>query len=116
MSLWMLAEARRIGQSPDPLVREYLASRKGRLWYHHLARFATGRVDRASLEPRANTRGRRAELLYYTAVLDNGEPQAIRRLLHGVLDTDMIMFYEYDMAKYWLSEGFSPAPRANAER
>ncbi|MCG8424217.1 MAG: tetratricopeptide repeat protein [Proteobacteria bacterium] len=114
MSLWVLAEAQRTGQRSDPLAHDYLASRDGRLWYHELARFATGQTDLDELRKRATTRGRRAEFLYYSAVLDsdNKKPATIRKLLRGVLATDMVLFYEYEMAKYWLAEGFSPRRRA----
>ncbi|MEM9492473.1 MAG: hypothetical protein AAGC55_25220, partial [Myxococcota bacterium] len=62
---------------------------------------------------RATTRGRRAELLYYSAVLGGDYKRAeIRDLLRGVVATDMVLFYEYDMAKYWLDKGFAPGKRA----
>ena len=114
LSLWVLAESRRMGRVPDPLVLEFLRGRDGRLWYDQLAQYATGRKQLAELDAIATTRGRRAELLYYSAVLDESKsPEDIRALLKGVLATDMVMFYEYEMAKYWLSEGFA---RARATR
>jgi tetratricopeptide (TPR) repeat protein len=106
MSLWMMAEARRRGQAPDPLAHEFLRGREGTLWYDELARYATGRVGLSALESRASTRGRRAELWYYEAVLgDAGNERAVRALLERVVGTDMVLFFEYDMAKHWLSEG-----------
>lgn len=115
MSLWVLAESRRQGQPPDPFSVEYLASRNGRLWYDDLARLATGRVELETLKKRANTRGRRAELLYYAAVLDKSlDSDAIRAIMQQVIDTDMVLFYEYEMAQYWLSEGFAPAGQAKS--
>jgi tetratricopeptide (TPR) repeat protein len=113
MSLWMLAEARRRGQPPDPLARAYLRSREGTLWYDELARFATGRAALSALEKRANTRGRRAELWYYEAVLGKpGGEREMRALLERVVATDMVLFFEYDMAKHWLSEGAGQAKQA----
>ncbi|HWN66712.1 MAG TPA: hypothetical protein VNM90_03670, partial [Haliangium sp.] len=113
MSLWILAEARRRGQSPDPLAHAFLRGREGTLWYDELARYATGRVGLSALESRASTRGRRAELRYYEAVLgEAGSESAVRALLESVLDTDMVLFFEYDMAKYWLSEGKEQRSRA----
>jgi tetratricopeptide (TPR) repeat protein len=106
MSLWMLAEARRRGQQPDPLAYGFLRRREGTLWYDDLARYATGRVGLSALEGRASTRGRRAELWYYEAVLgEAGSERAVRELLERVLATEMVLFFEYDMAKYWLGEG-----------
>ncbi|HEU5061409.1 MAG TPA: tetratricopeptide repeat protein [Kofleriaceae bacterium] len=109
MSLWVMAEARRQGRAVDPIARDFLARRNGRLWYDDLARFAGGRIDLPRLQSRATTRGRRAELLYYTAVLGGdvrADPGRARRLLEKVVSTDMVMFFEYDMAKHWLRNGF----------
>lgn len=114
LSLWMLAEARRMGQAADPLVLEFLGGRDGRLWYDQLAQYATGRKKLAALDAIATTRGRRAELLYYSAVLDEAKKSAeVRAHLKGVLATDMVMFYEYEMAKHWLSQGFARPARAS---
>ena len=115
MSLWILAESRRAGLAVDPFVRDYLASRKGELWQHQLARFASGQLELGPLAKRATTRARRAELLYYNAVL--GAPSASIKeresLLRDVVATEMIMFFEYEMAKHWLRRGFA-APRTDA--
>jgi hypothetical protein len=107
MSLWMLAEARRTGREVDPFVGEYLSGRDGQLWQDRLARFASGRIDVEALSEHATTRGRRAELLYYRAILGPAKsPEQIKALLEGVIDTDMVMFFEYEMARHWLSRGF----------
>ena len=111
MSLWVLVEARRNGIAPDPLVLEYLGGRDGRLWHDQLARLATGRAEVTALEQKATTRGRRAELLYYSGVLDDSlDADAMRAVLQTVVETDMVSFYEYEMAKYWLAEGFASRP------
>lgn len=109
MSLWVMAEARRQGRAVDPIARDFLAGRNGRLWYDDLARFAGGRIDLPRLQSRATTRGRRAELLYYSAVLGGDirtDPSRARRLLEKVVSSDMVLFFEYDMAKHWLRNGF----------
>jgi tetratricopeptide (TPR) repeat protein len=114
MSLWVMAEARRQGRAVDPIARDFLARRNGRLWYDDLARFAGGRIDLPRLQSRATTRGRRAELLYYSAVLGGdvrSDPGRARRLLEKVVSTDMVMFFEYDMAKHWLRNGFGKRAR-----
>lgn len=113
LCLWMVTEARRSAREPDPLAVEYLASRKGRLWHHVLARYATGQIDFATLERQAKTRGQRAEILYYSAVLGNAGQASVRAALENVIATDMVLFYEYDMAKHWLSQGFAPPSRAS---
>ena len=109
MSLWVLAEARRRGLDPDPLAVEYLQGRDGVLWHDEMARLATGRVAVGDLERRAATRGRKAELAYYTAVLGLGAdgerpPAEIRALLEHVVETDMVLFFEYEMARHWLAK------------
>lgn len=107
MSLWVVTETRRNGEPPDPIAVKYLASRKGQLWHDELAQFASGKTDRATLERKATTRGRRAEMLYYSAVLDDSMPRhEVLAVMQQVASTGMILFYEYDMAKYWLSKGF----------
>lgn len=105
MSLWVIAEAQRQQRSTDPIARDYLAARDGSLWYDDLARFAAGRIGAGALQARATTRARRAELLYYSAVLGDEprrHPGRVRRLLEGVVESGMVHFFEYDMAKHWL--------------
>jgi len=115
MSLWILSEARRGSISPDHLATEFLAARKGGLWYDELARFASGRSRVEELQKRANTPARRAELLYYLAMLSKDmEPQRTRELLNGVLETNMVLFFEYDMAKQWLKRGIAGRRNASA--
>jgi hypothetical protein len=115
MSLWLLGEARRLGVAPDPLAVEYLGERDGGLWHDELARLATGRVGVAELAGRAHSRARKAELAYYTAALGAGEagggrpPAEIRALLEHVVATDMVLFFEYDMARRWLAGLPAPA-------
>jgi tetratricopeptide (TPR) repeat protein len=114
MSLWVLAEARRQGVAIDPLATDFLADRDGPLWYDDLARYAAGRIQIDALRRRATTRARRAELLYYTAVLPadvRKHAARARELLEGVVRTDMVLFFEYDMAKHWLRNGFEPVRR-----
>ena len=104
MSLWMLAEARRRSETPDPLAVAYLAGRKGHLWYDQLAGYALGTRALAPLKKRASTRARQAALLYYRAVLGaaSRDPKRSHELLEEVVATDMVLFFEYDMAKQWL--------------
>lgn len=108
MSLWVVAEARRKKVAPDPIAVAFLAKRDGPLWHHALAQYAGGRLELPALEARATTRGRQAELLYYTAVLGQDVGKDSSRaieLLRGVVGTDMVLFFEYDMAKHWLRNG-----------
>jgi len=115
MSLWVLSEAKRSNIEPDHLAIEYLTRRTGALWYDQLARFATGRATLETLQRRANTPARRAELLYYLATLsDDVDPRRARELLDGVIETNMVLFFEYDMAKEWLKRGIAGLRNASA--
>lgn len=110
LCLWILAEDRRAGRPDDRLATDYLAGRDGPLWYDDVARLATGRATVEALGARATTRARRAELRYYGAVL--GPPgrsrDEIRQLLEDVVATDMILFFEYDMARRHLGRASAP--------
>jgi len=105
MSLWVVAEALRTKRAVDPLASAYLASRKGSLWYDDLARLASGRTNLKTLSGRATTRARRAELLYYAAMLktEAADTHKIESMMRGVIDTQVVLFFEYDMAKLWLN-------------
>ncbi len=111
MSLWIVGEARRLDRTPDPLATSFLEERAGRLWYDDLARLATHRADVQALKTRATTRARRAELLYYAAVLGRTaeDPRAVEALLRRVVATEMVLFFEYDMAKHWLEQRYATA-------
>lgn len=114
MSLWILAEARRVGAPADPLAVDFLAGRTSDLWFDQLAAYASGTRALAPLAARANTRARRAELLYYQAVLGRAtdDPAEVRKLLEQVVATDMISFFEFDMAKQWLEQVRTSSPAA----
>ena len=101
LCLWIVAADRRAGRPDDRLATEYLADRDGPLWYDDVARLATGRTTAQALDARATTRARRAELTYYRAVLGppDRDPDEVRRLLEDVVRTDMVLFFEYDMAR-----------------
>tara|TARA_R110002073_G_scaffold218689_1_gene378891 strand:- start:28389 stop:30554 length:2166 start_codon:yes stop_codon:yes gene_type:complete len=106
MSLWILAEAKHLALEPDYHATNYLQSLEGKLWSVRLAKFALGEGDLPALEARATTRGRRAELLYYRAVLgpESKSPELVKQLLEEVVRGSMVLFFEYDMAKRRLRE------------
>jgi tetratricopeptide (TPR) repeat protein len=105
MSLWLMAEALRRGEPPPARAQALLAGRTSHLWHDQLARLATGRATVDSLLPRATTRGHRAELYYYAAVLGDArrDPPRARALLEQVVATDMLLYFEYEMAQRWLA-------------
>ncbi|MEO6772249.1 MAG: hypothetical protein ABI467_04410 [Kofleriaceae bacterium] len=107
MCLWVLGDARRRGVEPDRQVVEYLTARHGGLWYELLAEAATHRLDVTALRRAASTAPRRAELAFYTATLGLDPvaqaPAAARRLLSQVVDAQLVMDAEYDLARQYLS-------------
>jgi tetratricopeptide (TPR) repeat protein len=106
MSLWVLAEARHQKQEVDPHALQFLQERESTQWSATLARYCVGMGDRKKLEAMATTRGRRAELLYYSAVLgpESKNAEQTRLLLEEVLRGDMVLFFEYEMATRRLAD------------
>ena len=106
-SLWILDFGRLKGEKPDPLAMEYLGEVDGGRWYHSLASFASGRIDFGQLLSRADTRGKRAEAYFYEAMrrFAAGHEADAKALLRNVVATDMLGFFEYDMASYFLANG-----------
>lgn len=104
MALWIVAEGRRRGVADDDQARAYLAGRDGPLWYDDIARLASGRLAAPALAARASTRPRQTELAYYTAVL-GADGAAATALLEDVLASDLVLFFEYDMARHRLDRG-----------
>ncbi len=107
MSLWIAGESRRLGEPLDRLAAEYLGSRQGDTWYELLARAATGRLPYAQLRVAATTGPRQAELAFYTAVLDL-DPAATstaakKKLFAQVLDAQVVLDAEYDLARRYLA-------------
>jgi tetratricopeptide (TPR) repeat protein len=106
-SLWIVAGARLKGQTPDPLAMEFLGSRSGTRWYHDLSRFTVGTLTWDQLYARANTRGKRAEAFYYQGLTryQAGDRAGGDKYMRLVIQTDMLGFFEYDMAAYLLKNG-----------
>ncbi|MBK9031874.1 MAG: hypothetical protein IPL61_11200 [Myxococcales bacterium] len=104
IALWILAEGRRLGRADDDQAQAYLAGRDGPLWYDEIARLATGRRSVGDLTARAATRARQTELAYYAAVLDPARPDA-SALLEDVVASELVLFFEYDMARHRLGRG-----------
>ena len=110
-SLWIVDLARRAGEPADPLATAYLQSTDGGKWYDDLARWATGRESEATLLSHADTPARKAESAFYRGMraVADGKSDDAKHLWKQVLDTDMMAFFEYDMAAYYLKVGGAPA-------
>lgn len=105
IGLWILAEGRRRGAPDDRITSEHLRGRDGPLWFDDVARAATGRLDLAALAARATTLARRTEVTFYAAALGlgDGDDAARRRALADVVASDMVLFFEYDLARSYLA-------------
>jgi tetratricopeptide (TPR) repeat protein len=111
MSLWIVGEAVRRGEPRDQLASEYLADRKGEMWYEKLARHAAGKLPIEELRRAATTGPRRAELAFYSAVLGTdpaaATPAGRHKLLQEVVAAHLVLDAEYDLARMYLQQ---PAP------
>jgi len=107
MSLWLIAEARLDGSTPDPFASEFIAKRSSDLWQDKLARYADGRLSMEEIKKAATTRRRQSELLFYGAVLHEAGRDKTRAedLLRRVEAGNMILDFEYDLARRWLEHG-----------
>ncbi|HKA86992.1 MAG TPA: hypothetical protein VKE22_04965 [Haliangiales bacterium] len=107
-SLWMVDLARLRGVAPDALAERYLQSaQKGTRWFHQLARWKSGKATYEETLKAAGTRGERAEVFFYEAMnrYAAGDRSGAEELLHKVIATQMLGFFEYDMATWYLKHG-----------
>jgi tetratricopeptide (TPR) repeat protein len=102
-SLWMIGDARRRGTAPDRLAADYLASRRGDVWYDLLAEAASGHLDVAALRAAATTGPRRAELDFYTATLGLDPSARADELLARVVGQRLVTHAEYDLSRAYLA-------------
>jgi tetratricopeptide (TPR) repeat protein len=107
MCLWITADAKRRHEPHDRQATEFLGSRQGDLWYELLAQAATGRVELARLRAAATTAPRQVELAFYTVTLEldphAASGDAARKLLKQVVDAQLVMDAEYDLARMYLA-------------
>jgi len=112
-SLWIIDLAQRAGQPEDPLALAYLRAADGGKWFDDLARWSTGRQTEAELIKHADTPGKRAEASFYRGLKAQlaGHPDEAKALWKEVLATDMMGFFEFDMAGQYIKEGPPTRPR-----
>ncbi|HEX2568084.1 MAG TPA: hypothetical protein VH877_00910 [Polyangia bacterium] len=106
-SIWMIDLDRRAGEPEDPLAQAFLAGQRGGQWQSWLAQWMIGRITDAELERHADNTPKRAEAAFYRAMrhVERGELEKARALWRQVIDTQMMAFFEYDMASYYLRYG-----------
>jgi len=106
-SFWIIGLARRAKLPPDPLAMNHLANLRGDAWYTELAQLIRGKTTYEALLAKAKGPSNLAELHYYQAdlLLAAGDRARARELWRKVLATDMMAFYEFDMAAFNLQNG-----------
>jgi tetratricopeptide (TPR) repeat protein len=117
-SFWIIGLARRAGLAPDPLATRHLRGVLGKAWYRELARFTLGEVSYEELLSKAKTKGNQAELYFYRAekLLAQGKLQEAQTMWRKVLQTEMMAFYEFDMAAHNLRHGPSSVAKRPLDR
>jgi tetratricopeptide (TPR) repeat protein len=106
-SLWVIDLAEREKEQPDPLAETYLRTVDGTRWFNELARWRSGRMSWQQLIGKADTPAKQAEAYFYQAqrLSSGGKDDEARELWKKVLGTDMMAFFEFDMADYYLRKG-----------
>jgi tetratricopeptide (TPR) repeat protein len=109
-ALWVVATQRRTGDSSEPAPLQYLQEVRGEDWTDRLAQFYAGTLPYERLLEAARTPGERAEAYFYEALnrLATGHADQGTELLRQVLATEMMGFFEYDMARRILAGSAHP--------
>lgn len=106
-TLWIQFITARAGEPPVEAHRELLRRLAGSSnWWGKLASFGAGELDYAGLLSVASSLGERTEALYYegTRLFIDGDQNGSREQLQQVLDTNMVSFFEFEMARKLLLE------------
>lgn len=103
-SLWVNDLLVRAGQVPDPLAQGFLNGVQGGKWHADLARWSTGKINQQTLLQRADTTGRQAEANFYIGLerLRAGDKPAAFDHFRRVVDTQMLGYFEHEMAREYL--------------
>jgi hypothetical protein len=109
-SLWVNELALRQGLAPDHEAERFLegyaaGTGGGDGWGRKLARHARGELTYAELLDGAHDRGERAEAFFYEGLRRwrTGDRAAGKKLLAQVVETNLMGFFEYDMAQAYLA-------------
>ena len=111
-SMWLADLLQRAGQPPDPLATNFLQSVQGTKWHADLARWASGTLTEAALLQRADTPGKQAEANFYLGLssLRAGNKAAAEARFRKVVASNMMGFFEYEMATAYLKRGAPAQP------
>jgi len=106
-ALWLATIAARAGVEPGEPVADVLESYSDDAgWFGRLARFGTGSLPFAELLSEASNIGQRAEAHFYegTRLLATGDSDGAQQQFRRVLESDMVNFYEFIMARELLTD------------
>jgi len=106
-TLWIQLIAARADRAAMPEHTELLRRLgKSSNWWGKLASFGAGDLDYEDLMSVASSLGEETEALYYeaTRLFIAGDREAANQQFQRVLDTKMVSFYEYEMARRLLIE------------
>ncbi|MGB8223638.1 MAG: tetratricopeptide repeat protein [Polyangiales bacterium] len=115
-TLWIQFITARAGQPPAQEHTDLLRRLgENSSWWGKLASFGAGDLDYAALISVASSLGEETEALYYegTRLFIAGDREGARRQLQLVIDTKMVSFFEYEMARKLLQQkewGRAPNP------
>jgi len=116
-SLWVTDLMARAGQPIDPQAQQVLSSVQLGKWPAELAQWASGRLSEQELLQHADTPGKQAEANFYLGMarLRAGDRAQAQSLWRKVLETQMLGYFEYEMAGIYLRKKGAPtAPAAPA--
>lgn len=106
-SLWVEGLSRRLGKGSFELARGYLEHSDGDTWQDKLAAYFAGEIDEQTLRKSIESVGQKVEADYYSALsaLAEGDTDKGRSLLQQVVDSNLMGFFEYRMARSLLESG-----------
>ena len=109
-TLWMNELALRQGRPNNREAERFWSGYEGDTWGSALASHARGNLSFQELLDTADGRGERAEAFFYEGLKRwrSGEAGQAKELMRQVLDTQMMGFFEYDMAQSYLEWGELP--------
>jgi tetratricopeptide (TPR) repeat protein len=115
-SLWIDDLAQRAGDGGDGEAAKFLASYRGERWPERLAAHARGDVSYAELLAAASDPGERAEAHFYEGLrrARAGDEPGARGLFEQVLASELMSFFEYDLALQRLGSPRRAAPPSPA--
>jgi len=109
-SLWVNDLGQRQGRNTDRDTAAFLLAYKADTWPEKLALHARGKLSYNDLLASASDNGERTEAHFYEALRQwrSGAHDSSTKLMKKVLDSDMMSFFEYDMALHYVGHGELP--------